>query len=107
MEALFKRVLGENATRGGIYKITNINNEKVYIGRTTKFIERLRTHSKRGCGIETIKGLFYEAMIKEGLENFTFEVVEVCDKELQPAREKYWIKFYRSDEWGYNQNKGG
>lgn len=107
IEALFKKILGENSARGGIYKITNVKNEKVYVGRSTKFIDRWRTHSKRGCGIETIKGLLYEAMIKEGLENFTFEVLEVCEKEIQSEREKYWIKFYKSDEWGYNQTKGG
>lgn len=107
MEAMFKRVLGENASKGGIYKITNVTNEKVYVGRTTKLIDRWRTHSKRGCGIEMIKGLLYESMLKEGLENFTFEILEVCDKEAQSAREKYWIQFYKSCEYGYNQVKGG
>lgn len=107
MEALFKKVLGENASRGGIYKITNIQNEKVYVGRSVKFLDRWRTHCKRGCGIETIKGLLYEAMMKDGLENFTFEILEVCDKGNQSEREKYWIGFYKSDEWGYNQTKGG
>lgn len=107
MENLFKKVLSDNAKCGGIYKITNINNEKVYVGRTTSFIERLRTHSKRGCGIDRIKGLLYDAMFDEGLENFTFEIIEVCSKDEQPQREKYWISFYKSNEYGYNMNVGG
>lgn len=106
-EALFKKVLGENVDKGGIYKITDITNEKVYIGRAVNFKERWRTHCKRGCGIEKINGLLYDRMMEIGVENFTFEVVEVCSKEEQSEKEKYWIKFYRSDEWGYNQNKGG
>lgn len=107
MEALFKKVLGADAKEGGIYKITNVNNEKVYVGRTVSFVERMRTHSKRGCGIDRIKGLLYDAMFDEGLENFTFEIIEICSKEEQPQKEKYWIDFYKSNEYGYNMNVGG
>lgn len=106
-EALFKRVLGDNAQLGGIYKITNIQSQKVYVGRTTKLVERFRTHAKRGCGIDRINGLLYDEMMEQGLENFTWEIIEVCPKEEQSEKEKYWIKFYHSDEYGYNQNKGG
>lgn len=106
MEELFKRVLGDNKDKGGIYKITNINNEKVYIGKTTKFIDRWRTHAKRGCNIERIAGQIYDALFKEGLENFTWEIVEVCPKEEQTEKEKYWIEFYHSDQYGYNMKKG-
>lgn len=107
MEALFKKVLGDNGDKGGIYKITDITNEKVYVGRTTNFLTRLRQHSKRGCGIDTIKGLLYEALMEKGLENFTFEIIEVCPKDQQPEREKYWIKFYNSNVYGYNILSGG
>lgn len=106
MEELFKRVLGDNKDKGGIYKITNINDEKVYIGKTTKFIDRWRTHAKRGCNIERIAGQIYDALFKEGLENFTWEIVEVCPKEEQTEKEKYWIEFYHSDQYGYNMKKG-
>lgn len=106
MEELFKRVLGNNRDKGGIYKITNIKNQKVYIGKTTKFIDRWRTHAKRGCGIERIKGQLYDAMFEDGLENYTWEIVEVCDKDKQASMEKYWILFYKSDQWGYNMKVG-
>ena len=107
LEEMFKRVLGDNATKGGIYKITNIKNQKAYVGRTTKLIDRWRTHSKRGCNIDRISGQLYDAMFEEGLENFTFQIVEVCGKEEQSEKEKYWIKFFKTDEYGYNSNKGG
>ena len=106
MEELFKRVLGNDRDKGGIYKITNIKNQKVYIGKTTKFIDRWRTHAKRGCGIERIKGQLYDAMFEDGLENYTWEIVEVCDKDKQASLEKYWILFYKSDQWGYNMKVG-
>lgn len=107
LEELFKRILGDNKDKGGIYKITNINNQKIYIGRTTNYLSRLRIHSKRGCNIDRINGQLYDAMFEEGLENFTWEIVEVCPKEEQSEKEKYWIKFYHSDSYGYNGNAGG
>lgn len=106
LEEMFKRVLGENKDKGGIYKITNIDNNKVYIGKTTNFLSRWRTHTKRGCGIERISGQLYDAMFEDGLEHYMFEVVEVCSKEEQAEKEKYWIEFYKSNQYGYNQRKG-
>ena len=106
MEELFKRVLGENRDAAGIYKITNIENNKVYIGKTTKFIDRFRTHAKRGCGIERITGLLYDAMFDEGLENFTWEIVMTCSKDELSEKEKEMIDFYKSNEYGYNIRKG-
>lgn len=107
IEEMFKRVLGDSKDDGGIYKITNITNQKVYIGKTSaSFLSRWRTHAKRGCNIERIKGQLYDAMWNEGLENFMWEIVEVCPKEEQTEKEKYWTKYYHSDEYGYNQRVG-
>lgn len=106
IEELFKRVLGENKNEAGIYKITNIKNNKVYIGKTTKLIDRWRTHAKRGCGIERINGLLYDAMFEEGLENFTWEIAILCSKNELSEKEKEMIDFYKSSEYGYNIRKG-
>ena len=44
---------------------------------------------------------------EEGLniENWTFEVVEECEKKDLTARESYWIKFYGSKEYGLNMKE--
>lgn len=106
LEELFKRILGEDKDKGGIYKITNINNKKSYVGKTVKFIDRFRTHAKRGCGLERISGQIYEAMFNEGIENFTWEIIEICSKEDQTEREKFWIKTLQTDSYGYNMKVG-
>ena len=107
LEELFSRVLGENKANGGIYKITNINNEKCYIGKTTNFLTRWRTHSKRGLKAEEASmNQLYLFMWEEGIENFSFEIVEVCDKDKQTEREKYWTEFYKSNYYGYNMKVG-
>lgn len=92
----------------GIYKITNIENGKVYIGQTKQsFNDRLRSHVRRGLKAEpTTNNKLYNAMWEEGPENFTFEIVCQCKSEELNEKEKYFIEFYKASEWGYNSTKG-
>ena len=41
-------------------------------------------------------------MWEEGLENFTFQVVEFCGKDRLTEREKFYISMYQSKNYGYN-----
>lgn len=42
-------------------------------------------------------------MAKEGLQNFTFELIEeVSDKTKLDEREDYWQDFYKAKEYGYS-----
>lgn len=91
----------------GIYKITNTQNGKVYIGQAVNIAERWRQHIKAGIGAEFPSGnLMYKDMLQQGPETFTFEVQEKCDKSQLNAREKYWISFYDTYNQGYNQTSG-
>lgn len=91
---------------GFIYKITNCENNKVYIGQTVGSIEhRFKEHknaAKRGCDYK-----FHRAIRKYGVENFIIEQVEECNNNLLDDREIYWIKYYDSYHKGYNSTKGG
>lgn len=110
LDETFKRILSQVDGDGGIYRITNTIDNKVYIGRTTNFLSRWRDHAKCGTGADKgaqINTRLYEAMLSDGIENFTFEVVDVCEKEAQPDREKYWVSFCKSNEFGYNIQAGG
>lgn len=103
---LINRVVGPG-THTGIYKLTNLKNQKVYIGQATDISERLKQHIKAGLGIDTPNNMLYAAMMKDGVENFTFEVLEECERSALNDRETYYIEFYRSQEHGYNMTKGG
>ena len=107
MNDLLTRVVGANSERSGIYKITNIELDKSYIGQCVSFKDRWRTHLKRGLGIDTPStNKFYQAMKEYKPWNFTFEVLEFCDKSELNKKEAYWINFYQTNSWGYNGNKG-
>lgn len=98
------RVLGENADKIGIYKITNTKNNMCYIGQTKAgFKNRWRTHAKRGVRAEeATNNRLYQAMWEEGLENFTFQIVEICEPDKLTERERFLIDFYQSKNYGYN-----
>ena len=103
---LINRVIG-TGTHTGIYKLTNLKNQKVYIGQAANLADRWKDHIKAGLGIDTPNNMLYTAMMKDGVENFTFEVLEECERGSLNDREKYYIDFYRAQEHGYNMTRGG
>ena len=103
---MINRVVG-TGEHTGIYKLTNLKNQKVYIGQANNIGERFKQHIKCGLGIDTPSNMLYTAMITDGVENFTFEVLEECERGQLNDREKYYIDFYRAQEYGYNMSRGG
>lgn len=90
----------------GIYKITSLLNGMTYIGQSTDIGERFKEHIKAGLGLESSTNILYSAMKRQGVENFTFEVLENCKREQLNAREAYWIEFYQSQKFGFNMTRG-
>ena len=91
----------------GIYKITNINTKKSYIGRSTNVYKRLQDHIKSSCGIATIADQkVHHAMRDEGIWNFHFDLLEECEKSKLGEREKYYIEFFQTQKYGYNAVAG-
>lgn len=99
---LIGRVIGQGI-RTGIYKITNIESQKCYIGQAVNIADRWKQHIKRGVGAEApTRNKLYPAMYELGPEQFTFEILEECDKSLLDSREDYWQEFYQAKEFGYS-----
>lgn len=90
----------------GIYKFTNKINNKRYIGKSIDIEKRRKTHERNSVNCD---GYFYNAIRKYGLDNFDFSIIEECSKEELNEKEKYWIKYYNSNnsEYGYNITSGG
>ena len=106
MTELCDRVLGKKVVCG-IYKITNLNTEQCYIGQSVNIADRWKQHCKCGLGIEaSATNTLYNSMQKDGVWNFTFELLEQCPKELLNEKEKFWIQMYQSNNFGYNATKG-
>lgn len=106
MTALCNRILGTD-TVTGIYKITNQENGKCYIGQSVDVSKRWKDHAKCGLGIDTPQGnKLYKDMQEVGIWNFSWELLEQCPREQLNEKEKYYIDLYQSQDFGYNSTKG-
>ena len=104
---MLNRIIGKEKT-SGIYKITNQTNQKVYIGQSVDLHGRLTNHIKAALGIGTIAHqTVHDAMAADGIENFTFEIIDRCPKDQLNKKEKLWIETYASNKYGYNRTAGG
>lgn len=90
----------------GIYKITNLVNGKIYIGKSVNIENRIQAHKSAA---KTGKSKIYRAFKKYGFNSFKIEIVEVLLREnsVLTEREIFWIRFYNSKEAGYNETLGG
>lgn len=80
---------------GYIYKIVNDINDKIYIGKTEKSIEkRFKEHCRDAFRKRNEKRPLYSAMRKYGIEHFHAELIEKTDKSEE--REIYWIDYFNS-----------
>lgn len=99
---LIGRVIG-SGTHTGIYKITNLTNQMCYVGQAANLAERWKQHIKRGLGADPVtKNKLYPAMKAIGAENFSFEVIEECERSKLDEREDYWQDFFKAKEFGYS-----
>jgi group I intron endonuclease len=74
-----------------------------YVGQAVNIADRWKQHIKRGLGAETpTKNKLYPAMTEFGVENFTFEIIEECDKAQLNDREDYWQEYFKAKEFGYS-----
>lgn len=101
-----RRVLTGTAP-SGIYKVTNILTNEIYIGKSTDIAKRWQGHVKSACGLEGVAdSVFQRALKKYGIQNFTFELLEKVPKEKLTEKEKFYISFYDTINYGYNQRLG-
>lgn len=92
-----------------IYKATNKQNNKVYIGQTKNTLEYRKSQHERDCKYHR-NSYFHEALLKYGFESFEWQVIDQADtQENIDFLEKKYIKEYLSTDknHGYNLKHGG
>lgn len=93
----------------GLYKITNIVNNKIIIGQSTKLNDRWSQHKSILRKNEHHNPHLQSAWNKYGEKSFKFEIIFVCAPQDLDAAEIKFIKEYDSTDKkiGYNIQKGG
>ena len=85
-------VSNKNKNKTGVYKITNLINNKFYVGSTSNsFYKRYHQHKntyKRG--IRDIK-ILYSAFDKYGIDNFKFEIMHISLREECILVEQFYL----------------
>lgn len=93
----------------GIYSITNLVNNKMYIGQSKYIYQRWKRHRTFLNLSKGINPHLQNAWNKYGEENFKFSILEECNKECLNEREIYFIKHFDTNnaDKGYNIMGGG
>jgi hypothetical protein len=95
---------------GIIYKVTNIINNKVYIGQTTLSLSRRKSIHLYCAFTAKHNTLFYRVLRKRGVESFKWSIIWKGDISLLDAQEIFYIDKYKSfykNGNGYNFTIGG
>lgn len=100
------KVIGELTSGFVVYKITNLENNKCYIGVTNNAKRRIQGHLT--CARRNKGSAIHSAIRKYGYQNFTFEILSVFDN-LDDAykQEMRLIKSMNTQSFGYNVTAGG
>ena len=87
-----------------IYKITNIQNNKVYIGQTIRPIQdRFNRHINDAIN-NILDTHFARAIRKYGKDSFIIEEIDMAKNQDElNLKEQYWIQYYQAIEKGYNE----
>ena len=106
LEDTFKRI--EIKAEPGIYKLTSLQTGKCYIGKSVDVKKRIADHFKSVVGIKSIADqAVHHAILKEGFWNWQIEIITYGEKEQLNDLEKYYIEFFKAQEFGYNKTGGG
>lgn len=81
----------------GIYKITNIINNKFYIGSSVNIYQRLKHHYSDLKNNKHGNKYFLRSYIKYGKNNFKVEILEEATKELLLIKEQYYINILKPE----------
>lgn len=93
----------------GIYKITNKISGRFYIGKSNNIERRFSEHKSPNEWVRNPNKNMYLDMIRYGLNNFEFEIIEECSEKDLNERERYWIDKLDAywGDLGYNGTEGG
>jgi len=104
-----------------IYKITNILNDKIYVGQCVSHIlnhkryrphghmSRFKTHVSEAFSMKKNQSRYLNNAIKKyGVDSFEVELLEYCESDKSDEREIYYIHNLKSlYPNGYNLKNGG
>lgn len=91
-------ILKENKGKSGVYKWTNLENGKCYIGSSVNLSRRLAQYYNLNYLINFRKNsLINKAILKYGYSKFKLEILEYCDRKVVINREQHYIDTFKPE----------
>jgi len=93
--------------KSGVYTITNIVNDKKYVGSTIMSFQKRFAHHLSMLRNNNHKNRYLQnSWNKYGEQNFKFEILDICEKEFCLSTEQYWLNILNSTNKsiGFNIN---
>jgi len=84
----------ENNNKSGIYRWTNLTNNKSYIGSAKDLKDRLRIYYSTGSIKSKLirsSSAIHNALLKYNYSNFSLDILEYCEPNLLIKREQYYM----------------
>lgn len=87
-----------------IYKVTNIQNNKIYIGQSSRNVKERISRHFNDAESGRLDTHFCRAIRKYGRESFIWEIIDEAEtQEGLNQKEHYWIDYYNTVNEGYNE----
>lgn len=88
----------------GIYIITNLVNNKYYIGESVNWEIRIQNHKNELRNNLHPNFYLQNSYNKYGVESFSFELLEECEEQFLASQENYWCNLLNThnSKFGYN-----
>jgi len=87
-------ILKENKNKSGVYKITNIATNEYYVGSSRNIGKRFYRYFSINYlknKTERHNSRIYTAILDNGYNKFTIEILEYCDTNILLNREQYYL----------------
>lgn len=88
------RVLKENKDKSGVYRLTNLVNQKTYIGSSVDLRKRFHVYYST-ARLSTSNMAIYKALLKYGHSNFSLEILEYCEPDKAVSKEQEYINLLK------------
>ena len=89
----------------GIYKITNLINNKLYVGSAVNIKNRFKTHKRLLKNNKHFNNHLQSSYNKYGIDNFSYDIIEITSIETLLNRESFWINELNANNTKFGYNK--
>lgn len=88
----------------GIYTVTNIIDNKIYVGYSKNCNKRFAEHTSLLLNNKHKNLHLQNAWNKYGKDKFVFEILEECDKQYLASQEHYWVITLNTRDFNFGYN---